>query len=71
MYGGSWIVDADGVGCASVAFDEEGVIVADVTPGPRGGDPESPLFRDPGLVHGLERLLLVDYGNLRPAAPQV
>ena len=66
LYGGTWITDAQGTALASVRFDEEGVVVADVKLGNTGGDNAVKVFRDPGLGREIIESLQLSIPNLRP-----
>jgi predicted amidohydrolase len=66
MFGGTYVIDAQGRTRSVVPFYEEGVAMADVVLGSTGGEPQAKVFRDPGLGRDLIDCLVRDLPNMRP-----
>ena len=69
MFGGTWVIDAQGQTLAAVPYYEEGIAVAEIVPGSIGGNPNSKTLRDPGFGRDLLDSLVRSFPNLRPRAP--
>lgn len=67
LYGGTWVIAANGQPLANVPFDQEGVAIGEVTPGAASARAPASLLRDPGFGRGLLDALVIEQPNLRPA----
>ena len=65
LYGGTWIMTADGRPVANVPFDDEGVAIGDVTLGAASDRPPAALLRDPGFGRGVLDALVIERPNMR------
>lgn len=66
MYGGTYVIDAQGRTRAVVPYYEEGLAIADAVLGSTGGQPQAKAFRDPGLGRDLIDCFVRDLPNMRP-----
>ena len=65
LYGGTWIMTADGHPLANVPFDDEGVAIGDVTLGAVSNRAPASLLRDPGFGRGVLDALVIEPPNMR------